>query len=62
MRRSKQLHLDPGKDGLDGLERFRHTSFELNSPLLLEIATQHPQDPPWETEVRRLGPHHTQED
>ena len=50
--------LRPWQDGRDGPERLRHTSFELHSPLVLEITAKHPQDLPWETEVCRPGPDH----
>ena len=54
--------LGPWQDGCDGLERLRHTSLELHSPLVLKVSTQHSQDLPWEAEVRRPGPHRRKTD
>ena len=41
---------------------FRHTSFELYAPLVLEVPAQHSQDLPSEAEVRRPSPHHRKSD
>ena len=60
MRTSKQLHFDHGR--MDGLERLRHTSFELNLSLVLEIPTKHPQYLPWKMEVRSSRPDHRKTD
>ena len=60
--RKKTTPLGSWQDGHDGLERLRHASFELQSPLVLEIPAQHPQDLPWEAEVRRQGLDHKKAD
>ena len=39
------------EDGRDGLERFRHTPFNLCPPLVLQITAQHPQNRPGKFDV-----------
>ena len=59
----KQTHpLGPWQDGRDCRERLCRTSFELYTPLLLEIPTKHPQDLSSEAEVRRPSPDHKEAD
>ena len=58
MRKSEQLHLDPGKMAVMVVS----ASFELHSPPVLKVAAQHPQDPPWEAEMRRPSPDHKKAD
>ena len=50
--------LGPWQDGRDGSWRLYRTSFELYPPLVLEVATQHPQDVPWEAQMRRPSTDH----
>ena len=54
--------LRPWQDGHDGPERLRHTPSKLHSPLVLEVAAQHPQDLASEAEVRCPRPHHKETD
>ena len=48
--------------GRNALERLRHTSVELRTPLVPEKNAQHSQDLPWEAEVRRPSPDHRKAD
>ena len=47
---------------IQSAEADRHASFELYTPLVLEKNAQHPQDLPWETEMRRPSPNHREAD
>ena len=58
----KATPLRPWQDSRDGPKRLRQTSFKLHSPLVLEAPTKHPQDLPWEAEVRRPCPHRMETD
>ena len=54
--------LGPWQDSRDGSERLSRTAFELYTPLVLEVPTQHSQDLSWEAEVRRPSPDHRKAD
>ena len=62
MRRSKQLHFDPGKMAVVVSSGSPTHPSNCSYPLVLTIPAQHSQDLPWDAEVRRPGPQHKKTD
>ena len=58
MRRNEQLNFDQKRMAVTVWSGSRQTSFKLNSPLVLEVTAQHPQNLPAKFEMRRTSPHH----
>ena len=62
MEASNSIHFDPGKIAVMVRSGSATHPFKLHTPLVLGIATKHPQGLPWDSEMRRPDPDHKEAD